>query len=138
MWRAVDHECEVLETIVTKKRDKKAALKLLKKLMKRFGRPTKIVTARLRSYKAAMTALECSNRQDIGRWRNNRAENSHQPFRRKERSMQGIKSHATLQKFTSIHGQICNHFNAQRHLISQHHFKAFRAGALKAWRQLTA
>jgi putative transposase len=136
LWRAVDHEGEVLEAIVTQKRDKKAALKLLKRLMKRFGKPKMIVTDRLRSYSAALKALGCEDRQEVGRWRNNRAENSHQPFRRKERSMQGFKDPSTLQKFTAIHGQIYNHFNAQRHLTSRQNFRAFRAEALISWRQL--
>ena len=103
LWRAVDHEGEVLEAIVTQKRDKKAALKLLKRLMKRFGRPKTIVTARLRSYSAALIALGCEDRQEVGNWQNNRAENSHQPFRRKERSMQGFRDPGTLQKFAAIH-----------------------------------
>ncbi|WP_286829925.1 MULTISPECIES: IS6 family transposase [Kordiimonas] len=135
LWRAVDHEGEVLDAIVTQKRDKKAALKLLKRLMKRFGKPKKIVTDRLRSYSAALKAVGCEDRQEVGRWRNNRAENSHQPFRRKERSMQGFKDPATLQKFTAIHGQIYNHFNAQRHLTSRQNFRDFRAEALTSWRQ---
>ncbi len=82
LWRAVDNEGEVLETVVTKRRDKKSALKLLKKLIKRYGRPTSIVTDRLRSYRAAMNTLGCADKQDVRKWKNNRAENSHLPFRR--------------------------------------------------------
>ena len=81
LWRAVDHEGEVLETIVTKSRDKKSALNLLKKLLKRYGRPTSIVTDKLRSYRAAMKELGCADLQDMRKWLNNRAENSHLPFR---------------------------------------------------------
>ncbi len=80
LWRAVDHEGEVLETYVTKQRDRKAALKFLRKLMKRYGSPTVIVTDRFRSYGAAMKVIGSINKQEIGRWKNNRAENSHLPF----------------------------------------------------------
>ena len=87
LWRAVDHEGEVLETYVTKRRDRKAALKFLRKLMKRYGSPTVIVTDRLRSYGAAMKVIGNVDKQEVGRWKNNRAENSHLPFRRRERAM---------------------------------------------------
>jgi len=86
LWRAVDHEGEVLETWVTKRRDRKAALKFLRKAMKRFGRPHVIVTDKLRSYGAAMKVIGNADRQETGRWLNNRAENSHLPFRRRERA----------------------------------------------------
>ena len=81
MWRAVDHEGEILEVFVTKRRDRKAALKFLKKLMKRYGQPEKIVTDNLRSYGAAMKDIGNADRQNTGRWLNNRIENSHLPFR---------------------------------------------------------
>jgi putative transposase len=81
LWRAVDHEGEVLEVFVTKRRDRKAALRFLKRAMKRYGRPRAIVTDRLRSYGAAMRVVGNSERQVCGRWLNNGAENSHQPFR---------------------------------------------------------
>ena len=87
LWRAVDHEGEVLESFVTKRRDRKAALKFLRKTMKRFGRPYVIVTDKLRSYGAAMKVIGNVDKQETGRWLNNRAENSHQPFRRRERAM---------------------------------------------------
>ena len=82
LWRAVDHEGEVLEAFVTKRRDRKAALRFLKKAMKRYGNPLEVVTDRLRSYRAAMKEIGNEARQATGRWLNNRAENSHQPFRR--------------------------------------------------------
>ena len=78
LWRAVDHEGEVLEVFVTKRRDRRAALKFLKRTMKRYGRPSSIVTDQLRSYQAAMKVLGNPGRQECGRWLNNRAENSHQ------------------------------------------------------------
>ncbi len=79
LWRAVDHEGEVLEVLATKRRDRKAARAFLKRAMKRYGRPKAIVTDRLRSYGAAMKDIGVEQRQVCGRWLNNRAENSHQP-----------------------------------------------------------
>ena len=87
LWRAVDHEGEGLEVFATKRRDRRAALKFLKRAMKRYGRPEAIVTDRLRSYGAAMKEIGVEDRQRCGRWLNNRAENSHQPFRRREGAM---------------------------------------------------
>jgi putative transposase len=87
LWRAVDHEREVLESFVTKRRDRKAAFKFLRKTMKRYGRAHIFVTDKLRSYGAAMKEIGNADRQETGRWLNNRAENSHQPFRRRERAM---------------------------------------------------
>jgi len=87
LWRAVDHEGEELESYVTKTRDKKAALEFSKKAMQRYGRPEKIVTDKLRFYGATRRGTGAANRQETGRWRNNRAENSHLPFRRRERAM---------------------------------------------------
>jgi putative transposase len=101
LWRAVDHEGEVLESFVTKTRDKKAALKFLRKSLKRHGRPEEIVTDRLRSYGAALRELGVGDRQETGRWANNRAENPHQPFRRRERAMLRFQRVRTLQKFAS-------------------------------------
>jgi putative transposase len=92
LWRAVDHEGEVLEVFVTKKRDRMAALRFLKRTMKRYGRRKVIVTDRVRSYRAAMRKIGNEARQETGRWLNNRAENSHQPFRRRERAMAKFRS----------------------------------------------
>jgi transposase-like protein len=97
LWRAVDHEGEVLESFVTKKRDSKSALRFLRKAMKRYGRPESIVTDKLRSYRAAMKVIGNEARQVTGRWLNNRAENSHQPFRRRERAMAKFRSIKSLQ-----------------------------------------
>ena len=138
LWRAVDHEGEVLETFVTKRRDRKAALKFLKKTMKRHGRPKIIVTDKLRSYRAAMKVVGNASRQETGRWLNNRAENSHQPFRRRERAMAKFRSPATLQKFISIHASIYNHFNQECHLSNRQDFKIGRAASLADWRNLAA
>ena len=87
LWRAVDHEGEVLESYITRTRDKAAALRFMKKALKRHGQPASIVTDGLRSYPAAMRELGNLDRREMGRWLNNRAENSHLPFRRRERAM---------------------------------------------------
>jgi putative transposase len=138
LWRAVDHEGEVLETFVTEKRDRKAALTFLKKIIKRFGSPKVIITDRLRSYRAAMNVLGNQKLQGTKRWANNRAENSHQPFRRLERAMAKFRSYKSLQKFTSIHASVHNHFNLQRYLINRHTFKISRSAAMVEWRLLSA
>ena len=136
LWRAVDHEGEVLEVYVTKTRDRRAALDFLKRALKRFSSPRSIVTDRLRSYRAALSDLGIAGRQDTTRWLNNRAENSYQPFRRRERSMQRFRSPATLQKFVSVHAAIHNHFNLDRHLTRRTDFRQRRDAALAEWRQL--
>ncbi len=138
LWRAVDYEGEVLETFVTKRRDRKAALRFLKKAMKRYGNPQEVVTDRLRSYRAAMKEIGNEARQATGRWLNNRAENSHQPFRRRERAMAKFRNAKSLQKFASIHSSLHNHFNQERHLYSRQIFKLNRTAALTQWRQLAA
>lgn len=138
LWRAVDQEGEVLESFVTKTRDKKAALKFLKKTLKRHGRCETIVTDRLRSYGAALKELGIHDRQETDRWANNRAENAHQPFRRRERAMLRFRRIRTLQTFASVHASIHNHFNQERALYSRQEFKANRATALTEWRGLLA
>ena len=134
LWRAVDHEGEVLESFVTKERDKAAALRFIKKAMKRHGRPQAVVTDGLRSYGAAMKEIGNADRQKVGRWLNNRAENSHLPFRRRERAMLRFRRMKTLQKFASVHGSVHNHFSQERHLISRKLYKERRSAALAEWR----
>ena len=136
LWRAVDHEGEVLESYVTKMRDKKAALKFLRKAMRKHGRPEVVVTDRLRSYGAALNEIGAMARQEIGRWLNNRAENSHLPFRRRERAMLRFRQMRSLQKFAAVHASVSNHFNQERHLYSRHNYKLHRAAALAEWRLL--
>ena len=138
LWRAVDHEGEVLKAVVTARRDKAAALKLLKRIMNEYGRPQKIVTDRLRAYSAAMKEIGAADRHEVGGRLNNRAENSHQPFRRRERAMQQFRSMKTLQKFSSVHAQAQNHFNHERHLITRQVYKQRRSIALAEWRALAA
>lgn len=133
LWRAVDHEGEVLESYVTKRRDRKAALKFLRKTMKRFGQPHVIVTDKLRSYGAAMKVIGNADRQETGRWLNNRAENSHLPFRRRERAMLRFRRMRSLQKFVSVHSSVHNHFNQERHFYSRANFKLNRTAALAEW-----
>jgi len=138
LWRAVDHEGEVLETVVTAKRDKAAALKFLKRIMKKYGRPKNVVTDGLCSYPAAMKEIGNVDRHEVGRRLNNRAENSHQPFRRRERAMQRFRSAKTLQKFSSVHAQVHNHFNQERHLVTREIYKQRRSAALAEWRTVMA
>ena len=138
LWRAVDHEGEVLESFATKTRDKAAALAFMKKLMKRHGRANAITTDGLRSYKAAMNVIGNADKQDVGRWANNRAENSHLPFRRRERAMLRFRQMKTLQKFSSVHASVHNHFNQDRHLVSRDAYKERRSAALAEWRTVMA
>jgi putative transposase len=119
LWRSLDHEGEVPESFASKTRDKPAALKFVKKLMKRHGRVKVIITDGLRSCRAAMKYLGNSEKQEVGRWANNRVENSHLPFRRRERAMLGFRQMKALQKFSSVHAAFHNHFNQDRHLISR-------------------
>ena len=106
--------------------------------MKRYGRPKAIVTGRQRSYGAAMKVIGGEDRQICGQWRNNRAENSHQPFRRREGAMARFRDIKTLQKFAAAHASIHNHFNQERHLYNRETFKLNRSAALAEWRQLAA
>ncbi len=136
LWRTVDHEGEVLESYVTKRRDRKAALKFSRKSMERYGKPHIIVTDKLRSYGAAMKVSGNAQKQETARWLNNRAENSHLPFRRRERLMLRFRQMRSLQKFVAVHSSIHNHFNLERHLYPRIKFKLNRTAALAEWRQL--
>jgi putative transposase len=136
LWRAVDHEGEILESYVTKTRDKTAALAFMKKTLKRHGSPEAITTDGLRSYKAALIELGNSHKQHIGRWANNRVENSHLPFRRRERAMLRFRQMKTLQKFASVHANVHNHFNSERHLVDRQTYKLRRSAALAEWQLL--
>ena len=132
----MDHEGEVLESFVTKRRDKKAALKFLRKAMCKHGQPGEIVTDRLRSYGAEMKVIGNGDRQTCGRWLNNRVENSHLPFRRRERAMLRFRLMRSSQKFVAVHSSVYNHFNQERSLYSRLNFKLNRDAALSEWRQL--
>ncbi len=136
LWRAVDHEGEALEAVVTKRRNKAAALKFLKKLMKRHGCAEEVITDRVASYRAALREMGAFEKQRTGRWLNNRVENSQLPFRRRECAMQRFRRMRSIQKFVSVHSFVYNQFNQERSLISRASFKLTRAAALCEWRQL--
>ena len=123
LWRAVDHKGEVLESYVTKSHDKAAAITFMKRALKRHGPPETITTDGLRSYRAAMNELGNAERQEIGRWANNRVENSHLPFRRREQAMLRLRQMKTLQKFASVHANVHNHFSLERHLTDRRTYK---------------
>lgn len=114
LWRAVDHEGEILESFVTRKRDKSTAVRFLKQALKRHGRAETIVTNALRSYSAATRELGNLNRRETRRRLNNQAENSHLPFRRRERAMQRFRQMKSLQKFASVHASFHSHFAQKR------------------------
>lgn len=124
LWRAVHHEGEVLESYVTNTRDKSAALKFIKKAMRRYGSPKSIVMDRLRSYRAALKEIGNEDRQQVGRRLNNRAENSHLPLRRRERVMSRFRRMNQVLKFASTHASLHNHFNLTRHINQRQKFKA--------------
>ena len=128
-------EGEVPDVLVQTKRNKAAALKLMRKLLKKYGfLPDVLVTDDLRSYHAAARDLGIEYRHRTDRWRNNRAENSHQPTRRRERKMQGFKSVGSAQRFLSIHAAAHNTFNVQRHLTTAQTHRGFRAAVMSTWR----
>ena len=138
LWRAVDHEGEILESYITKTRDPAAALQFMRKALKRHGSPDAITTDGLRSYRAAMDQLGCGPKQAVGRWANNRVENSHLPFRRRERAMLRFRRMKSLQKFASVHASLHNHFNSERHLVDRQTYKALRSAALAEWQALAS
>jgi putative transposase len=138
LWRAVDQEGEILESYITKTRDKAAALTFMKKALKRHGSPEAITTDGLRSHRAAMNELGNAGKQEVGRWANNRVENSHLSFRRRERAMLRFRRMKSLQKFASVHANIHNHFNLERHLVDRQTYKANRSAALAGWQTLAA
>ena len=139
LWRAVDDEGEVLDLLVQRRRDKATAVKLLRKLLKKQGfAPDMLMTDKLRSYGAAKSEIGLSARHDQGLRANNRAENSHQPTRRRERKMQRFKSACSAQKFLSAHAAVYNTFNVQRHLTSAQSHRVLRAAAMSTWRDVVA
>src|SRR5277367_41695 len=139
LWRAVDDEGEVLDLLVQRRRDKTAAVKLMRKLLKKQGfAPDVLVTDKLRSYGAAKSAMGLSARHEQGLRRNNRAENSHQPVRRRERKMQRFKSPGSAQRFLSVHAAVYNNFNLQRHLVSRSTLRTIREEAFRTLQATTA
>ena len=138
LWRAIDQEGEILESFVTKSRDKTAALTFLKKALKRHGSPKAITTDGLRSYKAAMNELGNAQKQEVGRWANNRIEGSHTPLRRRERAMLRFRRMKSLQKFAAVHASLHNHFASERHLVDRQTYKDRRSAAWAECRNLAA
>jgi transposase-like protein len=139
LWRAVDHEGEVLDMLVQRRRNTRAALRLMRKLLRKQGfAPELLVTDKLRSYGSAFRRLRLSCRHEQGLRSNNRAENSHQPVRRRECKMQRFKSARSAQRFLSMHAAVHNTFNLQRHLISRSTLRVFRAEAANEWRNAVA
>lgn len=139
LWRAVDNEGEVLGFLVQPRRDAKSAIRLMKKLLKGYRfTPSRIVTDKLRSYTSAFRKLRLTGRHDQGLRANNRAENSHQPVRRRERKMQRFKSPASTQRFLAVHAATYNTFYHQRHLLNRPTFKRLRTGSFEAWPTATA
>jgi putative transposase len=136
LWRAVDQEGEILESYVTKARDKRAALAFIKKALKRHGSAETITTDGLRSYGAALDELGNCSKQEIGRWANNRVENTHLPFRRRERAMLRFRQMKSLQMFVSVYASFHNHFASDRHLIDRQTYKTNRSAALAEWQSL--
>ena len=118
--------------------NQKHLLRFIKKTMKRHGRSHGLVTDKLRSYGAALKDLGLPDDRETDRWANNRAENSHQPFRRRERAMLRFRRMRSLQKFVAVHSSIHNLFNSERHLHSRQSFKSNRTAALAEWRDLCA
>jgi len=138
LWRAVDHEGTILDCYVSKRRNKKAARKVLKRLVARHGRPKEIVTDKLPSYKAALRELNMQFLQNTERYKNNQVENSHLHFRRRERGMNKFRSIRSLQKFAAIQSSFQNHFNHQRHLEKRESFKNLRQNSVNAWKEIYA
>jgi transposase-like protein len=139
LWRAVDHEGEILDVLVQRRRDRCAAVRLIRKLLRKQGfAPQRVTTDKLRSYGAAFRHLGLACQHDQGLRKNNRAENSHQVVRRRERKMQRFKSAASAQRFLSLHAAVHNIFNLQRHLVSRATLRIFRAEAAAQWRTATA
>ena len=134
LWRAVDNEGEVLDFLVQSRRNAKAALKLMRKLLKKQGwAPTRITTDKLRSYHAAFRTLGLTAEHIDNKRANNRAENSHQPVRRRERKQQRFKSPGSAQRFLNIQSSVYNAFYAQRHLLCRSAFNQFRIDAFNVW-----
>src|SRR4051794_5998321 len=136
LWRAVNAEGEVLDVLVQPKRDKRAAQKLMRKLLKKQGMaPDAWITDKCLSYGAALREMKLSRTDHVQQKRaNNRAESSHVPVRRRERKQQGFKSPGSAQRFLSMHAATYNTFTVPRHLVSAPMHRLFRAEAFETWR----
>ncbi len=138
-WRAVDNEGEVLDFLVQTRRNAKVAKKLMKKLLRKLGfAPTRIVIDKSPSCSAAFRSPGLTATHDRRLRANNRAENSHQPVQRRERTQQGFKSPGSAQRFLSVHAATFNTIYHQRHLLSRTNDKDLRTGSLEAWASASA
>jgi putative transposase len=136
---AVDDEGEILGMLAQQRRTKRAAVRLMRKLIRKLGfAPEVLITDKLRSYSAAIRSIGLSCRHEQGIRRTNEAKISHQPVRRRERKMQRFKSPLSTQGFLFAHATAYNVFNNQRHLISRQTLRAFRAEAGATWHAPTA
>ena len=136
LWRAVDQDGDVVDILVQSRRNKKAALRFFRKMLKHQGAPRKIVTDKLRSYGAARKEVMHSVIHCQDQYANNRAEGSHQPTRQQERQMRGFKSPGQAQRFLAVHCQVHNLFNVGRHLLKARHYRMFRARSFDTWQQV--
>ena len=129
----IDQKGKILECYVLKCTDKKAARKVLLRLISKHGQPKKIVTDKLPSYKIALKELRIMHLQNTDQYLNNQCENSHLHFRRQEKMMNKFLSHKSLQKFTSIHATFLDHFNYQRHIEIRQNFRNLRQDSIESW-----
>ena len=138
LWRAVDEDGDVIDILVQSRRDRRAAARFFRKLLKKQGRePRRLITDTLRSYSAAHRTAMPSVIHSTRQYENNRAEVSHQPTRQRERQMRRFKSARHLQRFLSLHGLVLNLFRVGRHLLRATHHRFLRARSFRLWDEVT-
>ena len=138
LWRAVDQDGDVIDILVQPRRDRRAAERFFRRLLKgQGGEPRRLVTDKLRSYGAARRDVMPSVRHDTSRYANNRAELSHQPMRQRERQMRRFRSPEQAQRFLSVHGVVQNLFRVGRHLVSSANHRMLRDRSFCVWREVT-
>ena len=138
LWRAVDQDNNVIDILVQKQRDKRAAKRFFRKMLKDQGQsPRRMVTDKLKSYGAARKEVMPSVVHCQDRYANNRAEASHQQTRQQERQMRRFKSAGQAQRFLSVHSQVNNVFRVSRHLLKACHYRMFRSRAFSIWQEVT-
>ena len=139
LWRAVDQDGEVVDVFLQARRDGAAAKRFFKRLLRSHGdEPRKIVTDKLRSYGVAHREVIPEAIHDTSQYANNRAEQSHEPTRVRERGMRKIKSPGQAQRFLSAHAAVSNLFNLGRHLVRAEHYRNLREGAFNDWSEAVA
>ena len=138
LWRAVDEDGDVIDILVQSQRDRRAAERFFRKLLKGQGwAPRRLVTDKLRSYSAAHRTVMPSTVHSATRYENNRAEVSHQPTRQREGQMRRFKSAAHAQRFLSVHGLVLNLFRVARHLLRAAHHRLLRTRSFRVWDEVT-